>query len=759
MINPFLFEQRIRRVLYFFPLQLLFLHLKKNHFVLLFWLVLFGFSLGFIADHYGVPDLFLYPEYLGEVNFWSFALLGFAYGGFIMAFNIYTYITHAFRFPFLATLSRPFLKFCINNFIIPTAFVITYIICSVRFQRQTELVNEMQILTNIGGLLAGMLVFILISLVYFFRTNKDIYKLTGLSPDDEGLLPVPSIRKRHKEYFARSNRHIWHVETYMSNPFAIRLARESLHYDRDMLRRVFAQNHVNATIFELVVIASFLVIGSFREIPAFVIPAAASGCLLSTMILMLASVFLSWFRGWSLTVTIGIFILLNFISLKTNVLDTDSVVYGMDYKGEQAVYDTRLILSQAIDREQYVKDRQRAIQMLEKWKKKAVAASGKQKPKMVIMNVSGGGLRSATWTMRCLQYIDSITDGQLFKQTSMVTGSSGGLIGASYFRELKLRQQSDSTVNPRSKKHIENISSDILNPILFSIATNDLFIRYQREEIQGQSYVKDRGLSFEKQLNKNTEGILDKKLMDYEQVVADAEVPMFVYSPAVVNDGRRVLMSSQPISYLTYIEPGDPPGLRPLAEDIEFNRYFRDQGAKNVRLLTTLRMSSTFPYILPNVSLPSKPAIEVMDAGLRDNMGIKSTLQFMSVFNSWIKKNTSGVVILQLRDKEKYFEAKSPKNSIWEELTNPIGSFYGNFFKEQDYNSDEGLERAPEWFNSDINVVCLELNQKREERISMSWHLNEIEKMQIRRAIDLPANIKATADLKKLLNNQPIDEK
>ncbi len=42
-----------------------------------------------------------------------------------------------------------------------------------------------------------------------------------------------------------------------------------------------------------------------------------------------------------------------------------------------------------------------------------------------------------------------------------------------------------------------------------------------------------------------------------------------------------------------------------------------------MRLLTALRINATFPYVLPNVWLPSKPVIDVMDAGLRDNYGQK----------------------------------------------------------------------------------------------------------------------------------------
>jgi hypothetical protein len=51
-------------------------------------------------------------------------------GGFITAFNLYSYAMHGYRFPFIATIARPFLKFNINNAVIPGLFVLTFLWCS-----------------------------------------------------------------------------------------------------------------------------------------------------------------------------------------------------------------------------------------------------------------------------------------------------------------------------------------------------------------------------------------------------------------------------------------------------------------------------------------------------------------------------------------------------------------------------------------------------------------------------------------------------
>ncbi|MBL0256918.1 MAG: hypothetical protein IPQ03_05040 [Bacteroidetes bacterium] len=51
-------------------------------------------------------------------------------------------------------------------------------------------------------------------------------------------------------------------------------------------------------------------------------------------------------------------------------------------------------------------------------------------------------------------------------------------------------------------------------------------------------------------MNENTGAVLAKRLSAYRQPEANALIPMMVFSPTIVNDGRRLMISPQPISYL-----------------------------------------------------------------------------------------------------------------------------------------------------------------------------------------------------------------
>src|SRR5258708_6998572 len=215
----------IRQFIFSFPVQLLMLLIKKNHVLLLYWLVLFGFVTGWLSQRFGVPYLFVDPEYLGSVNFRSFFIMGFAVGCFIMVFNISSYIINGFRFPFIATLSRPFMKYTINNFIVPVTFVLTYLYKIFSFQLYSEFQSVPSVILDASGFILGILISILITLTYFFRTNKDIVKMFGMETSDTnpdaplaGHLEENLFEEKKRKFTLRFRyAKMWRVDTYLSS--------------------------------------------------------------------------------------------------------------------------------------------------------------------------------------------------------------------------------------------------------------------------------------------------------------------------------------------------------------------------------------------------------------------------------------------------------------------------------------------------------------------------------------------------------------
>jgi hypothetical protein len=741
-----------RRLYYSFFFRLLMLDFKKNLLLLVFWSLLFGMITNNIAPNYGIAYLFLGPEYFNKISFLSYFIVGFSCGGFIMAYNIASFIQNAYRFPFLASLRFPFMKYCLNNFVIPLIFITLYCFEIYFFLRGEGIMPTAKILLMIVAFLSGIGFFLFLAFTYFFKGNKDIFKLYGIQHKIE--IPYKADKKpitgERNPKLVKESRD-WYVETYFSTPTSIRLVRSVQHYKKEMLKEVIRRNHHVAFIFQMISIVSLLVLGFFGEINTFEIPAGASLFLLFTAFSMLFSSFYRWWGGWSIPVFILFLFLFNFVH-KIDLLTVDRA-YGLNYNTKKADYSYENFKKVDKDYELFDKDIVNMLGILNKWKQKNTSSNDPlKKPKLVFINTSGGGLRSSLWTFYTLQYADSLLNGRLLQQTQLITGSSGGMIGAAYLRELYLQKQKNKIESYYHKKYLTNISNDVLNPIAFKIATSEWLFPMQSFTLDGSRYPKDRAYAFEHRLEENTDKAFNKRLSDYQLQEANSSIPMMIFSPSIVNDGRKLMISTQPISFLTQNTRTNKTSYNKLFDAIEYSRFFEEQDASKIVFSSILRMSATFPYISPVVSLPSEPRIEIMDAGLRDNFGLETTLRFIKTFNDWIAENTSGIVIIQIRDKHKNSPIEeNPSQTLMQALTRPMGSFYGNLFDVQDYNQNALIQMADIWCKSKIEFIDLQLRNEKNDHISLSWHLTNKEKKKVFASVFLPENQDAIKRIVELL--------
>ena len=362
-----------RRLFYSFFFRLFLLDFKKNSVLVLFWLLFFGFITNNIAKPYGVAFLFLEPEYLNEISWLSYFIIGFSCGGFIMSYHMSSFIKNGFRFPFLATLKNPFMKYCLNNFIFPTSFVLLYIIQVAVFLTEESDYSSFQIISFILSFILGNLFFVFISFSYFFGTGKDITKLYGIQKTDAKSYTLKTISRKiqrgeRNPSLIKDSRD-WYVETYLATPFKIRLVRSVRHYKKEMLNAVVKQNHKAAFILQVITIVSLLSLGLFSRVAAFEIPAGASLFLLFTVFIMLFSSFYAWFRGWSGPVFIAFLLLFNYLH-KAEYLSIKNKAYGLNYNTLKAdySYDSFARIDSICEAKTLNEDINNTIQILNKWK-------------------------------------------------------------------------------------------------------------------------------------------------------------------------------------------------------------------------------------------------------------------------------------------------------------------------------------------------------------------------------------------------------
>ncbi|MDX2197231.1 MAG: patatin-like phospholipase family protein [Cytophagales bacterium] len=760
-----------RKIYYSLPFQLIMLNLRRCRLIMILWALLFSILFGYFAEMYGVPLLFYDPEYLGKVDFYSMLIMGISFGIFTMAYNITVYILESYRFRFLMTLKEPFTRFCLNNSFFPVLFIFIYLYKFIFFQIHQGIEGGESIIAECFGFLLGFHITLILTLAYFKVSEYNIfYRLT--QNIDATLRTRKMTRVSTINKLKVIKRRSFHVDYFIDYPLSIKHVDNFVPYDKTLVTKVIDQNHLNAFLLQVTGFLIILALGYFRDYEYVQIPAGASIFILSSSLVMFIGAFTYWLKGWWIYAMIVILIVLNY-AMRYNIINPDYQVFGLNYDTTKADYSLAN-MQYLSSHHNYDNDYKNGINILENWKAKQDTT---RKPKLMIIAASGGGQRAAVWTMSVLQKADSTIGGNVLKYATCITGASGGLVGASYFRELYLRKLKGEKIDMNNSKYTENMGKDILNPLVFTLIVNDIFFRYQQFSDGKYNYTKDRGYAFEYILNKNTEGVMNKKIYDYYDDERMGNIPMLFLTPSVVNDGRKMYVSPQPVSYMTNPDFNDNMGYDTKIVGIEFMKFYEAQDAKNLGFLSAIRMSATFPYITPNVNLPSYPTMEIMDAGVSDNYGLVDAVKYTHTFKEWIDKNTSGVVFMLIRDSPRQIPIeKKSKQTFFDKVFNPIGTLYANWDYIQDNNNEYLLEYCKSFIHVPMDVVEFQYSpvptswsettptsketddyiiQIWKERASLSWHLTAKERQSIKNTIYTPQNKVQFQKLKDIFCNIP----
>ncbi|MEJ2005396.1 MAG: patatin-like phospholipase family protein [Cyclobacteriaceae bacterium] len=695
---------------YALPVQLLINHLKRNQVLLLWWILLFAIVTGSFGNYLGIPYLFLDPVYLNEVSITSFLIMGAVLGGLSMIFHITSYILDGPRFPVVGTVQQPFFTFCINNSLVPLIFMVTYIILVIQYQVSNEYVSGSRLLWYVFGIVSGFSLMTVLFYVYIRFTNKDIFRYVVGKVDETLKENITATRASALKKLGIARARQIRIDAYISRNFQfVKIPDDHEKYDRAAILQVFDQNHFNLVSIELILFAILVVIGIFNDYPAFQIPAAATIVIIITIFVMFTGAFTYWFGSWAGTAALLLFILINLL-VRQDIFNNTYKAYGLDYnkdvKPEYSEARIRRLSSGAY----FTEDSLNTISILNNWRQKF-----DRKPKMVLICVSGGGQRAALWSYNVLQELYEQTSGKISAHNTLITGASGGLIGAAYFRELSFLKEQGEIAQLNDPDFRDRLGQDNLNAL-------------------------------------------------YE-----AEIPMMILAPTIVNDGRKLYIAAQPISYM--INPvGEEYGQEKVT-GVEFLRFFEDAEGERLRFLSALRMNATFPYITPNVTLPSKPPLEIMDAGVNDNFGISDAVRFMYVFREWIERNTSGVILVSIRDSDKNPEILERASlSLLERLTLPISTIYQNFQSMQDITNDTQIEFSQSWLDVPLDRIDIQyvpddlakenlsvsdsLRMENQQRASLSWRLTGREKESLLENIHTIPNQQAIRKIRRLLADE-----
>jgi hypothetical protein len=327
------------------------------------------------------------------------------------------------------------------------------------------------------------------------------------------------------------------------------------------------------------------------------------------------------------------------------------------------------------------------------------------KPKLVIVTVSGGGIRASVWTSVVLRKLEATLGSDFPYHIRLITGASGGMVGGSYYAMTLVPPPEGVLRGHRAdfaQLHgttIEDFVSRMATDQLDAVAGRMLFA-----DLPGtlSPFAKkgDRGRTLEQTWIRWTGGPdspLGRPLQSY---AADERLgwrPTLIYTPMMVEDGRRLLISNLDLAFATrnvgglLLEPSSRKIERPTIQGgdfdlsiheeddvfslsaVEFFRLFPQ--AHDFQVTTAARMSASFPWVSPAINLPTLPPRRVVDAAYYDNYGVNLSSLWLSKMGSWLEENTSGVLVVQIRDNvsqgartEIDFDRIKPEDSLLDRL-------------------------------------------------------------------------------------------
>lgn len=403
---------------------------------------------------------------------------------------------------------------------------------------------------------------------------------------------------------------------------------------------------------------------------------------------------------------------------------------------------------------------------------------------LVVVCASGGASRSAAWTGAVLARLAEDVPG-FSSRVVLITGASGGMVGAAdYVAGMTAPPASPQPAGEaapalplRSDRPYlcvvgcENVAAHSQTPRWFAPASDA--IRRLGEDhlshvVHRMVHVDlplsftpitrtDRGDALERAWRENLAGRLDVTFRELREGEERGWRPSLVFSPMLVEDGRRLLISNLDLAPIAMnrmrelvgmakpdaprdVDP-DPDPARPPPEahvysrsELELQKLFPDH-AIDLKLSTAARMSASFPYVSPASTLPTMPRRRVVDAGYYDNYGVNLAAIWLDANRGALAAHDERVVVVQIRDGPTgatLAAAASPPDTSTpltrglEGLTSPVSAILAARNASMSYRNDEALEILQRsWRN--LTTVVFEAPPG----VSMTWFLSQDEQRRL----------------------------
>jgi hypothetical protein len=354
------------------------------------------------------------------------------------------------------------------------------------------------------------------------------------------------------------------------------------------------------------------------------------------------------------------------------------------------------------------------------------------KPRLALVATSGGGIRAAAWTAHVLSRLEG-PDGVpgFHRYVRLVTGASGGMVGAgAWVAGLESGGTRSDDVSLVTMMQQDSLSSAAIALLL--------------------PFGENRGRALERAWGRHTSGRMERTFAALREGESQGWRPSLVYSPMLVEDGRRLLVSNLDLSALTSSQASSLVGEGHGDERVEgalarlsvsgvqlFQLFPRKQ--TELAVAAAARMSASFPYMSPASALPTEPRVRVVDAGYYDNYGVDLSAMWLHTHRDWVRECTSGVVLIQIRDhlgngRRTTLKAEAGAGEVLGGLTSPGEAVLRARESSMSFRNDELLSVVQDELNASEPCFFTTAIFEFSETAPLSWALTAHDTDQLERA-------------------------
>ncbi|MEM6471210.1 MAG: hypothetical protein AAF802_16740 [Planctomycetota bacterium] len=392
---------------------------------------------------------------------------------------------------------------------------------------------------------------------------------------------------------------------------------------------------------------------------------------------------------------------------------------------------------------------------------------------LVVVSVSGGGIRAQIWALATLCALDNTLD-DFSNQCYLVTGASGGMVGATHFvaslspepldPDDYLRFLHQATRDTLTRTFATHIMNDVMGAI-----PRNLFRRLGWKPTK--NFIQDRGAVLEQEWIKHTTmenpdgstssvfGLtLDELARDEKELKAlsssnpDRWRPVLAYAPVIAEEGRRLLICNQRLDGLVstrtrMIDKADDRTEKLLSVDSIHLQDIDPSGWGKMRLATAARLNANFPFVVSSpeiakgrlsykswwnaltdrIGIDTTRSLHIIDGGYYDNYGINQAARWVEENRLRIREaGFSGVLLLQISSSDRGRLSPIGTASSFPEL-----SYVGVGFQKTTFLTDFQIHDLNAKFNTGLSAsetpyfaFC---SVEFEGPVSLSWSLTPAE--------------------------------